>query len=130
MPQDYSRTQRISDQIQKYLAQLIQSELKDPRVGMVTITAVDVSRELDVARVYFSSYGGGGSNVVGGEPDSALEGLTRAAGYLRSALAKRLKIRTTPKLIFVLDESIAYGNRLSSLIDDAMDEATDSQDQP
>ncbi|MFV2055677.1 MAG: 30S ribosome-binding factor RbfA [Thiohalomonadales bacterium] len=124
MPQEYSRTQRIADQIQKYLAQLIQSELKDPRVGMVTITAVDVSRELDIARIYFSSFD------MENEPGLALEGLQRAAGFLRSALAKRLKIRTTPKLIFVLDESVAYGNRLSALIDEAIDDAADNQEHP
>jgi len=124
MPQEYSRTQRIADQIQKYLAQLIQSELKDPRVGMVTITAVEVSRELDIARIYFSSYD------MENEPGLALEGLQRAAGFLRSALAKRLKIRTTPKLIFVRDESVEYGNRLSALIDEAIDDAADNQELP
>jgi len=116
MSQEYSRAQRVADQIQKILASLIQNELKDPRVGMVTITAVAVSKEFDVAKVYFSSFS------LDGDTSETLKGLTQSAGVLRSALAKRLKIRTTPKLMFVLDESVEYGNRLSTLIDDAMDE--------
>jgi len=120
MSEVYSRSQRVADQIQKYLAALIQQDLKDPRVGMVTITSVVVSKEYDIAKIYFSTFN------LDGDSDETLAGLTQAAGYLRSALAKRLKIRTTPKLRFVVDESIEYGNRLSTLINDAMDEATDN----
>ena len=120
MSEEYSRSQRVADQIQKYLAALIQNDLKDPRVGMVTITAVVVSKEYDVAKIYFSTFN------LDGDSGETLTGLTQAAGYLRSALAKQLKIRTTPKLRFILDESIAYGNRLSTLIDDSMDEASEN----
>ena len=118
MSQEYSRSQRVADQIQKYLAAIIQHELKDPRVGMVTITAVAVSKEYDLARVYFSTFS------LDSDPKESIEALTSAAGFLRSALAKRLKIRTTPKLKFIYDESVEYGNRLSTLIDTAMDQST------
>jgi ribosome-binding factor A len=123
MSQEYSRSQRIADQMQKYLAELIQNNLKDPRVAMVTITAVVVSKELDLARIYFSSFS------LDSDSSETLEGLTRAAGFLRSALAKRMKLRTTPKLKFILDESVEYGNHLSTLIDSAMKQPSNNSDQ-
>jgi ribosome-binding factor A len=116
MTHDISRTRRVGEQIQQILAQLIQQELKDPRIGMVTVTAVQVSREFDHARVFIT--------VLGDEQQkqSSLKGLTSAAGFLRSELAHRLKLRTTPKLHFEYDRSIEEGNRLSSLIDSAVAE--------
>ena len=122
MAQEFSRIQRIADQIQKELALLIQREVKDPRVGMVTITAVRVSRELDHAVVYFTALG---LNASEQRIEESTQGLNKAAGFLRSELSKRLKIRTTPKLKFVYDSSIEDGNRLSALIDSALAE-TDS----
>jgi ribosome-binding factor A len=118
MSEEYSRTQRVADQIQREVALLIQHEVKDPRVGMVTITAVKVSREFDIAAIYFTVFGANGDSVD--LVKSTQEGLNKAAGFLRSSLARKLKIRTTPKLRFVYDKSVENGNRLSALINAAL----------
>lgn len=120
MAQQNTRTQRIADQMQKELAVLIQREVKDPRIGMVTVTGVRVSRELDHAKVYFSVMGLDPNDVQSAEQTK--KGLTQAAGFLRSELSKRIKIRTTPMLKFIYDHSIEDGSRLSALIDLAIEE--------
>ncbi len=108
------RLRRISDQIQRELSDILHGELKDPRVGMITLTGVDVSSDLAHAKVYFTSLG---------DPESlaqSMEGLARASGFLRSMLGKRIKVHNTPELHFVYDESVERGMRLSRLIDDAV----------
>jgi len=129
MAKEFSRTRRVADQIQRNLAELIQMELGDPRVGMVTVTGVEVTHEFERARIYFTVLG---KTLADKEQiDISTEVLNKAAGYLRSALAKRLKLRTTPQLIFVYDSSMEKGNRLSDLIKQASkpaaeeDQATD-----
>lgn len=114
MPKEFNRTDRVADQIQRELATLIQFEVKDPRVGMVTITAVEVSKEFENARVFFT--------VLGDESvrQSTTEGLTRAAGFLRRELAHRLKLRATPVLQFVYDQSIDNAAKMSELISAAV----------
>jgi len=111
--EENSRTRRVADQIQRELAILIQQEVKDPRVGMVTVTSVDVTREFEHARVYVT--------VLESQDDikQTLIGLNKASGFLRKALAKRLKLRTTPQLHFEHDTTIEDGNRLLSLIKQA-----------
>lgn len=118
MKRDFNRQDRVADQIQRELASLIQFELKDPRVGMVTITAVEVSREFEYARVYFTVLG----NDLNDKSikESTLEGLTRAAGFLRRELAHRLKLRTTPELQFFYDKSIDNAAKMSELISTAV----------
>ena len=122
MAQEYSRSRRVADQIQRELALIIQQELKDPRVGMVTITAVEVSREFEHAKVHIT--------VLGDEAagKATLEGLDKASGYLRRELAHRLKLRVTPKLHFHYDHSLEEGIRLSAMIDDAV--AADKSKEP
>ena len=109
-----ARSARIADQIQRELAEVIRLEMRDPRVGLVTLTGVELSRDQSHAKVFFT--------VLGGEAqqEEVLEGLTRAAGFLRSALAHRLSTRTVPDLAFAYDESIERGVRLSRLIDEAV----------
>ena len=110
------RAQRVADQIQRELADLLRLHLKDPRVGMVTITAVDVSPDLTHAKVLFT-------HLAGAENSQAtVVGLQHAAGYLRTELAHRLKLYSVPRLEFVYDDSIEAGIRLSKLIDEAVDE--------
>ena len=108
------RQARIADQIQRELAELIRLELRDPRIGMVTLTGVELSRDQSHAKVYFT--------VLGSPSDVelALEGLRRAAGFLRSQLAHRLTTRKVPELGFEYDESVERGVRLSRLIDEAV----------
>jgi len=100
----------VADLIQRELSGLIRLELRDPRVGMVTITSVDVSPDLTHAKVFFTLLD---KNLL----DDTTRGLQRAAGFLRSQLAQRMKLYTTPELRFVYDESVERGDRLSRLID-------------
>jgi ribosome-binding factor A len=113
MAKHSDRTLRIADQIQRELADLIRTEVKDPRVGMVTLTDVEVAQDYAHAKVFFTVMGEGVKYA------ESLEGLERAAGFLRHALAKRMMLRVVPQLHFVFDESVERGIHLSSLIDKA-----------
>ena len=112
---DSSRRQRVADQIQKELAGLIQREMKDPRLGMVTVSAVDVSRDLAYADVFITTLGKDDAE----SRQQALDILGRGAGFLRGKLARAMKLRIVPALRFRYDESIERGSRLESLIEDA-----------
>lgn len=109
-----ARNRKIADQIQRELAEIIRLELRDPRVGMVTITDVEVANDTSHAKVFITALG----NAA--QIESCLHGLNRAAGFLRTQLAGRLTIRVVPALNFAYDESIDRGVRLSKLIDDAV----------
>lgn len=117
-----TRLRRVEDQIQRELSDLVRNEVKDPRVGMVTFTGVEVSPDLGYAKVYFTTLAAQGHA-------EALEGLRRAAGFLRSQLGSRLRVHNTPELKFQYDSSIEEGARLSKLIDEAVrDSASDDSD--
>jgi ribosome-binding factor A len=103
---------RVADQIQRDLAELIPREVRDPRVGLVTVSGVEVSPDYAHAKVYFT--------VIGGEPDTAARGLNAAAGHLHNLLFKRLSIHTVPRLHFVHDTSVERGFALDRLIDAAV----------
>ena len=107
------RPQKLADLIQRELSGLLQRELRDPRVGMITITAVDVSPDFSHAKVLYTT-------LDPAHVEEAGKGLKRAAGFLRSQLAKRIKLYTTPELRFVYDESVERGDRLSRLIDSVL----------
>jgi ribosome-binding factor A len=108
------RGARIADQIQRELAELVRLEVRDPRVRLVTLTGVELSRDQSHARVFFT--------VLGPETEAsaAREGLQHAAGFLRTSLAHRLSTRSVPDLQFVYDESVERGARLTKLIDEAV----------
>lgn len=119
MAKDYSRTQRIGDQMQRELAVLIQREIKDPRLGLVTITAVEVTRDLSHAKVFIT--------IMGKDDDAAaiqdnLKILGEASGFLRMQLGKLMKLRTVPQLHFSYDASVRRGVELASLIERAVAE--------
>lgn len=101
--------------MQRELAQLIQFEIKDPRVGMVTVSAVEVSKDLSVAKVFISTLGDEK------ELNDTVLVLDKAAGFLRHELGRRMTIRAVPELRFHVDTSIAQGRRLSDLIDQAVE---------
>ena len=109
-----ARGARIADQIQRELAQIIRLEVRDPRVGLVTLTGVELSRDQSHAKVFFTTLGPASA------AEEAAEGLQRAAGFLRSELAHRLTTRKVPELHFHFDESVERGVRLSRLIDEAV----------
>jgi ribosome-binding factor A len=108
------RRARIAHEIQRELAEVIRLELRDPRIGMVTITGIEMSRDQSHAKVFFTAFGAESA------AETALEGLRRAAGFLRSEIAHRLSTRTVPELHFEHDVSIERGARLSRLIDEAV----------
>ena len=116
MAQEYSRTQRVADQIQRELAALIQREVKDPRVGMATVSAVEVSRDLSHAKVFVTVLNGGEDQQ---EIIESVKALNNASGFLRSQLGQRMKLRIVPTLRFHFDDSLSRGNYLSNLIDQA-----------
>jgi len=109
-----ARQARIADQIQRELAEIIRLEMRDPRVGMITLTGVEVSRDQSHAKVFFTVLGAEGA------AREALQGLRHAAGFLRSAIAHRLSTRSVPELHFEHDESVERGIRLTRLIDEAV----------
>lgn len=112
------RLRRVADQVQKELSDIIRSELKDPRVGMITLTGVEMSPDLAHAKVFFTS-------LNDGDREATMTGLRRSAGFLRSLLGRRIKIHNTPELHFEYDASVAEGMRLSKLIDEAVQSSPD-----
>ena len=122
MVQEFSRTQRVGGQIQRELAQIIQQELRDPRLGFVTISAVEVSKDMTHAKVYITFM----------DPDQdvgeTLKILKKASGFLRRMLGKRIQLRVIPDLHFVYDSSIDEGMRISALLDAVAAEREDHKE--
>ena len=113
MPKEYPRSDRLASQIQRELASLIQSGLKDPRLAMPSILEVQVSKDLSHARVFFSV-------LSAADATDCLQALNRASGFLQHELGKSLKTRITPKPSFVYDDTDIRGRELSDLIDSAV----------
>ncbi|MCK2087964.1 30S ribosome-binding factor RbfA [Thauera aromatica] len=111
MPKEYSRSQRVVEQIRRELAELIRLEVKDPRVGFITLTDVEITPDYAHAKVFFTSMTGAG------DVPEILQGLRRASGFLRRELGRRIRIHTIPELHFQYDRSVEEGARLSQLID-------------
>src|SRR5690606_4756577 len=111
MAKEFSRSDRVAEQIQRELADLLQFEVKDPRIGMVTITEVEVSGDMAHAKIYYSAHAAS---------TELQKGLEKSAGFLRSQLGKRMLLRTVPQLHFIYDASIDRGMRLSRLLDEAL----------
>jgi ribosome-binding factor A len=112
MAREFSRTERVADHLQRELATLIQRELRDPRLGMVSVTAVKVSRDLSYARVYCTVLDC--DDEAQAAPSVGV--LNGAAGFLRSALARSMQLRVVPKLKFVFDASVGRGRDREALI--------------
>lgn len=110
----FSRKDRVAEQIRRELADLIRTELKDPRVGMISITDVEVTADYAHAKVFFSTLAG--SEHLG----DVMTGLQKASGFLRRELGKRISIHMTPQLHFVFDQSLERGADLSKLIQEAL----------
>ena len=112
MPQEYSRTERVADYLQQELAKLLLHSVRDPRAEFVSVTAVDVSRDLRYAKVYFTK--------LGLEDAKSAEEVTRVldktAGFLRTEIAKGSSLRTVPKLTFKFDESVGRGRHMEGLL--------------
>jgi len=111
MAKDFSRSHRVAEQMQRELADLLMFELKDPRVSMVTITAVEVTGDMAHAKIFYTA---------AKQSDSLQQGLEKSAGFLRTQLGRRMLLRTVPQLHFVYDASIDNGMKMSKLIDEAL----------
>jgi len=107
-----NRAQRVSDQIQRDLAELIAREVRDPRVGMVTISGIELTPDYAHAKIYFT--------VIGSDPEQTAAGLNAAAGHLHNLLFRRLRIHTIPRLAFVRDLSLERGFAMDGLIREAI----------
>ena len=104
------RSTRVGEQMKKELSDILGRKLKDPRVGFVTVTDVEVSGDLQQAKVFISVLGDAEKR------SDTLKGLEKAKGFIRSELGQRIRLRKTPELLFEFDESIDYGNRIESLL--------------
>lgn len=104
------RSTKVGEQMKKELGDIITRKLKDPRVGFVTVTDVEVTGDLSMATVYIT--------VLGDQEQQAdtLKGLEKAKGFIRSEIGKRIRLRIVPEITFAMDESIAYGNRIEALL--------------
>ena len=122
MPREFSRTRRVGEQIQRELAMLVRNEIKDPRVGMVSISGAEVSRDLAYATVYVS--------VLGDDKavTESLAVLNRAAGFLRHRLGQSMRIRAVPQLKFEFDSSLQEGARMDALIRSAVSGGRSDED--
>lgn len=121
---EYQRSHRVADLIQQEISALLLKGLKDPRIGFVTITAVEVTSDLHHARIYFT--------VMGEEAArrDSLKGLTSAVPFLRRELGKRLRLRFVPELTFQYDTSLEYGNRIDALLREIRSADDDAQGDP
>lgn len=102
----------MGEQLKKELGQIFQRELKDPRIGFLTVTAVEMTGDLQQARVYIS--------VLGSEEqkENSLKAIAQASGFIRSEIGKKIRLRHTPELEFKIDESIEYGSKIERLLED------------
>lgn len=117
------RTQRMEAEMQRVLAELLRREVKDPRVGMVTITQVALAPDLSVARVFFVPFGmpaEGDAGAAAARNEEQLQGLEAASRFLRGEVARRVGLRHAPRLVFVADDSFDRAAHLSALISKAV----------
>lgn len=123
MPKDFKRSERVSGQLRRELAQLIQRELKDPEIGLVSVSDVEVSRDLAHAKVFVTVFDSE-------RADSSIKALKRAAGFLRSRLGQDLRMRNIPQLHFMHDSSVETGQRMDDLIARAVQSDHHDPDEP
>lgn len=121
---EYTRSHRVGEQIQKEVSSLLLKGIKDPRVEFVTITAVEVTPDLHLARIYFTALGDDEARR------RAEAGLKSAIPYIRRELGKRLRMRYIPDILFKYDTSLEYGSRIESLLQDIHSEENDDQGDP
>jgi len=118
MPREFARSDRVGSQIQREMAELIRLHVKEPELGMITVSEVDLSRDLAVAKVYVTFLGNRRT------PRECLKAMAEYAPQLRRELGKRLRIRVLPELRFLFDDSIERGMRMDALLHQLSDEAS------
>ncbi|MFC3914643.1 30S ribosome-binding factor RbfA [Pseudaeromonas sharmana] len=127
MAKEFSRARRVAQQMQREVAMILQREIKDPRIGMVTVSDVDVSGDLQHARIYVTFLNNDAESI-----ETGLKGLSEASGYIRLLLGKAMQLRVVPELRFAYDKTLVEGMRISNLVtntirqDEARQQADDS----
>ncbi|MFZ7234397.1 30S ribosome-binding factor RbfA [Avibacterium avium] len=116
MAREFKRSDRVAQELQKEIAVILQREVKDPRIGMVTVSDVEVSRDLAYAKVFVTFLFDQDDSVI----ESGMKGLEKASPYIRSLLAKAMRLRIVPELRFVYDKSLVEGMRMSNLVSEAI----------
>jgi ribosome-binding factor A len=121
MQMTHHRANRVGEQMKKELSDIIGRKIKDPRIGFVTVTDVQVTGDLQQAKVYIS--------VLGDDEqkENTLKGLAKAKGFIRTEIGQRIRLRKTPEIIFEFDESIDYGNKIETLLHKLHTEENDHQ---
>ena len=115
MAKEFSRSQRVSQEIQKEIALILQREIKDPRITMVTVSGVDLSRDLIYAKVYVTFL-----TMADQTPQGGLDALIESAPYIRNLLGKAMRLRVVPEIAFFFDASLTEGMRISNLVSSAV----------
>lgn len=126
MAREFKRTDRVAEQLQREIAQIIQMEVRDPRIGMVTVSGAELSRDLRYATIFVTFLG------LGDDKKSTLDALAilnQATSFVRNLVGKRMKMRVVPEIKFEFDESIARGSELSALIKKARETDPDDEQQ-
>jgi ribosome-binding factor A len=117
------RVNRVGEQMKKELGDIIGRKIKDPRIGFVTVTDVEVTGDLQQAKVFISVLG---DDV---QKENTLKALAKAKGFIRTEIGQRIRLRKTPEIIFEFDQSIDYGNRIETLLHQVQNEGKESENQ-
>ncbi|MFZ7241350.1 30S ribosome-binding factor RbfA [Avibacterium avium] len=116
MAREFKRSDRVAQELQKEIAVILQREVKDPRIGMVTVSDVEVSRDLAYAKVFVTFLFDQDESII----ESGMQGLEKASPYIRSLLAKAMRLRIVPELRFIYDQSLVEGMRMSNLVSEVI----------
>lgn len=116
MAREFKRSDRVAQELQKEIAVILQREVKDPRIGMVTVSDVEISRDLAYAKVFVTFLFDQDESII----ESGMKGLEKASPYIRSLLAKAMRLRIVPELRFIYDQSLVEGMRMSNLVSEVI----------
>ncbi|WP_150539679.1 30S ribosome-binding factor RbfA [Actinobacillus vicugnae] len=127
MSREFKRSDRVAQELQKEIAVILQREVKDPRIGMVTVSDVEVSRDLAYAKVFVTFLFDNDQSAI----EQGMKGLEKASPYIRSLVGKAMRLRIVPELRFIYDQSLVEGMRMSNLVSNVIknDEAKHKEDE-
>ena len=127
MSREFKRSDRVAQELQKEIALILQREVKDPRIGMVTVSDVEVSRDLAYAKIFVTFLFDNDQSAI----EQGMKGLEKASPYIRSLVGKAMRLRIVPELRFIYDQSLVEGMRMSNLVSNVIknDEAKHKEDE-
>ncbi|CNH81596.1 ribosome-binding factor A [Yersinia thracica] len=130
MAKEFSRSQRVSQEMQKEIALILQREIKDPRVGMATVSGIELSRDLAYAKVFVTFLNVLTDNASPDTVKNGIKALQDASGYIRTLLGKAMRLRIVPELTFAYDNSLIEGMRMSNLVTNVIKNDAERQVNP